>query len=131
MAKLGAVHGFAGPLGGMFNAPHGAVCARLLPSVVRTNVKALVARDAENPALARYFHVARIITGDEDANVEEGVKWLDDLTSELDIPGLGAYGMREKDIPAVIENSRISSSMKGNPIVLTDAEMAEILNDSL
>ena len=129
--KLGAVHGFAGPLGGMFKAPHGAVCARLLPEVVRTNVKALSARDAENPALMRYSHVAQILTGDRNASAEDGVKWLEILTGELDIPGLGEYGMRAADIPAVIENARRSSSMKGNPILLTDEEMRGILCEAL
>lgn len=129
--KLGAVHGFAGPLGGMFEAPHGAVCARLLPGVVRMSVKALTERDAENPVLVRYAHVAQILTGDEKASVADGVKWLGDLTSELGIPGLGFYGMNPKDIPAVIENARKSSSMKGNPVKLMDDEMAEILHEAL
>src|SRR5215213_8761925 len=40
-AGLGAVHGFAGPIGGMFSAPHGAVCAALLPFVMAANLKAL------------------------------------------------------------------------------------------
>ncbi len=129
--KLGAVHGFAGPLGGMFKAPHGVVCARLLPGVVRMNVKALTTRDIGNPALARFTHVAKIITGDETANIDDGVKWLEALTEELEIPGLGVYGMQEADISAVIANARRSSSMKGNPIQLTDSEMAIILHEAL
>ncbi|MDX9864814.1 MAG: iron-containing alcohol dehydrogenase [Anaerolineaceae bacterium] len=129
--KLGAVHGFAGPLGGMFEAPHGAICARLLPGVVRMNVTALSARAAENPALARYAQVAQILTEDGNAGVEDGVKWLEALTAALRIPGLGNYGMRADDIPAVIEKARQSSSMKGNPIALTDEEMAGVLQEAL
>lgn len=129
--KLGAVHGFAGPLGGMYKAPHGAVCARLLPGVVRTNVKAIVDRDAKNPALGRYLHVAQILTDNRNASVEDGVEWLKDLTEELDIPGLGDYGMLADDIPMVVENARRSSSMKGNPILLTDEEMSEILREAI
>jgi alcohol dehydrogenase class IV len=129
--KLGAVHGFAGPLGGMFKAPHGAVCARLLPGVVWANVKALAMRDLENPALKRYLHIAKILTGDESAGVEAGVAWLETLVDELDIPGLGAYGMKEEDIPVVIEKARISSSMQGNPIILTEEEMTGILRGAL
>lgn len=129
--KLGAVHGFAGPLGGMFKAPHGAVCARLLPVVVGMNVKALTERDAENRALVRYSRVAQILTGDQEAKVVDGIEWLEDLTNDLGIPGLARYGMTEADIPAVIEKASRSSSMKGNPITLTDDEMAKILQEAL
>ena len=129
--KLGAVHGFAGPLGGIFKAPHGAVCARLLPGVVRGNVKALSVRNADNPALTRYSQVARILTEDENASVDDGIKWLQELTDDLGIPGLRTYGIRGEDIPGVIEKARKSSSMKGNPIMLTEDEMAEILQEAL
>lgn len=129
--KLGAVHGFAGPLGGMFKAPHGAVCARLLPGVVQMNVKALRERQPGNPALARYTHIAQILTGDENASVVDGVAWLAALAEELAIPGLADYGMQEADIPVVVEKSSKSSSMKGNPLDLTDEEMSTILRQAL
>ncbi len=72
-AKLGAVHGFAGPIGGMFDAPHGAVCARLLPLVMTANVRALEERSPNSPALVRYAEVAKIVTGDADASIADGV----------------------------------------------------------
>jgi alcohol dehydrogenase class IV len=75
-AGLGAVHGFASPLGGTFNAPHGAICARLLPSVFEVNVRALQMRQPQNPALERYGEVAQWLTGSPAASVNDGVRWL-------------------------------------------------------
>lgn len=129
--KLGAVHGFAGPLGGMYAAPHGAVCARLLPGVVRINIRALLARDAANPALERYGEISKILTGDAQADLGAAVAWLTQTVDAFAIPGLGAYGLTTADLPLLVENARHSSSMKGNPIALTDAEMLQILDEAL
>jgi alcohol dehydrogenase class IV len=84
-AKLGAVHGFAGVLGGMFPIPHGVVCARLLPFVTRKNIEVLNARDPQNPAVKRYEDVAKILTGDPNAKAMDGVAWLEDLCKHLDV----------------------------------------------
>jgi alcohol dehydrogenase class IV len=130
-AKLGAVHGFAGPLGGMFPAPHGAVCGRLLPYVMPVNVRALQERAPDSPALRRYDQVAQRLTGDRDATADDGVAWVIDLCRALDVPSLSAYGMTPDDIPAVIAKAARSSSMRGNPIQLTPAEMEEILAAAL
>jgi len=130
-AKLGAVHGFAGVLGGMFDAPHGAVCAALLPPVMQFNVRALRAREPHNPALARYSEIARILTGEPDATMRDGVEWVEELADDLDIPSLSTFGMAAADIPTVAEKSADSSSMRGNPIVLTRDEMHEILRMAL
>jgi alcohol dehydrogenase class IV len=130
-AKLGAVHGFAAPLGGMFPIPHGTVCARLLPRVVEVNVRALRARERESPALVRYDEVARILTGKPDARAEDGAAWLAELVEELAIARLSAYGVSEQDIPRVTAQARRASSMQGNPIVLTNAELAEVLRAAL
>jgi len=129
-AKLGAVHGFAAPLGGMFPIPHGTACARLLPSVADVNVRALRARQPNAPAIARYDEVARIVTGTPDARAEDAVVWLRELVDELEVPRLATYGMRERDIPVVASAARQASSMQGNPIVLTDDELAEALRDA-
>jgi len=126
-AKLGAVHGFAAPLGGMFPVPHGTACARLLPSVARVNVRALRARQPNAPALARYDELARVVTGNADARAEDAAEWLRELVDELEVPRLATYGMREQDIPVVAAAARQASSMQGNPIVLTDDELAEAL----
>lgn len=126
-AKLGAVHGFAGPFGGMFDAPHGAICARLLPFVMEMNVRALREREPENPALRRYGEIARLLTGHESATAEDGVKWVHELCAALDVLPLSTYGMTAADYPSLIEKSAVASSMQGNPIKLTSDELHEIL----
>jgi alcohol dehydrogenase class IV len=130
-AKLGAVHGFAAPLGGMFPIPHGEACARLLAPVTQVNVRALRARAATSPALARYDEVARILTGSPAARAEDAAAWLRDLVDEVQIPQFGAYGVTEADVPRVVEPARRASSMQGNPIALTDDELREILRAAL
>ena len=130
-AGLGGVHGFAGPFGGMFNAPHGAVCGRLLPFVTEMNVEALRSVNPESDKLARYKDVAEILTGNPKASIEDGVQWLIELVEELQIPGLATYGAAIKDFPSLIVKSKNSSSMKGNPVSLTDAQLEKILAKAL
>lgn len=130
-AKLGAVHGFAGVLGGMVGAPHGAVCGRLLPFVMDANVNALTSRQPENPALARYEEIAVILTGEFEADVRAGVTWVRELCEALQVPGLATYGVTSDDFPEIIEKTQRSSSMRGNPIALTDEELAGILAQAL
>ncbi len=130
-AKLGAVHGFAGPLGGMFSAPHGVVCGALLPHVMAMNVQALRARAPANPALQRYVDVARLLTGDETAIETDGVAWVVDLCQALHVPPLSSYGVSADDFPALIEKASRSSSMKGNPIPLTQEELTTILEGAV
>lgn len=130
-ARLGAVHGFAGPFGGMFDAPHGAVCAALLPHVMAANVAALRARSPGHPALGRYDEVARLLTGDEHATADAGVTWVRDLVAELGVPGLAIYGLDEAAFDVLISAAQRASSMKGNPIALTDDELRAILQQAL
>lgn len=126
-AKLGAVHGFAGPLGGMYNAAHGALCAGLLPYVMAANVKALRSRSPKSPALDRYDEVARIITAVPTARAPDGIAWVLELCSQLQVRPLAAYGIKAKDFPDIVEKSRQASSMKGNPIELSEDELRQIL----
>jgi alcohol dehydrogenase class IV len=130
-AKLGAVHGFAGPIGGMFPGPHGAVCACLLPHVIAINVRVLQERSLESEALRHYDEIARILTGNERASANDGVAWVGELCRALRIPSLAAYGMTEDDFPLLIEKASVASSMKGNPVQLTPNEMQEILARAL
>jgi alcohol dehydrogenase class IV len=130
-AKLGAVHGFAGPVGGMFDAPHGAVCARLLPFVMEANVRALQERAPSSPALDRYQEVAAILTGNPGARVAEGVAWVQALGEELAVPGFASYGMQEGHLAEIVAKSMTSSSMKGNPIALTESELTRVLSQAL
>lgn len=130
-AGLGAAHGFAGPIGGAFDAPHGAVCATLLPHVMSVNVRALRERAPTSPALMRYAEIAAMLTGDTGATAERGIDFVRQLCEELAIPPLGAYGVTTADLSGLVEKGRAASSMKGNPIALTDAELYEILARAL
>lgn len=130
-AKLGAVHGFAGPIGGMFDAPHGAVCAVLLAPVMRVNIHALRERDAHGEAMRRYDEIARLLTGDSHVRADDGADWVADLTAALQIPRLSTYGVMPEDIPEIAEKSASSSSMQGNPIKLTTAELHTALEMAL
>ena len=125
-AGLGAVHGFAAPLGGTWPAPHGAACAALLPHAMRVNLRALETRAPEHPARARFQEVAALLTGRRDATAAEGIAWLDDLCAALAVPGLAGYGVTAADVPALVAKARIASSMKANPLPLTDEELTEI-----
>jgi alcohol dehydrogenase class IV len=130
-AKLGAVHGFAGPLGGMYDAPHGALCAGLLPHVLEINLKALQSRAPESSAINRYHEVARIITGKSTDRASEGINWIQELCSQLQVPRLAEYGIKEEDLSTIVAKSKDASSMKGNPILLTEPEMLEVLRKAL
>lgn len=130
-AGLGAAHGFAGPIGGLYPAPHGAICARLLPFVMETNIGALRARASGGAALERYDEVAKILTGDPDAVAEDGIGWVQALCADLNVPPLSRYGLGEADVPRLVAQARKASSMKGNPIALADEELSAILRRAL
>jgi alcohol dehydrogenase class IV len=130
-AKLGAVHGFAAPIGGQFESPHGAVCARLLPLVMKANVAALRARAPASPLLERFTEVARALTGRAASTIEDGVAFVEELGRELAVPGLRSYGMQPHDIAVVVGKAAAASSMKGNPIPLTPGELTAILEQAL
>jgi alcohol dehydrogenase class IV len=122
-ARLGAVHGFAGPIGGMFHTPHGETCAALLPHVMQTNLSALRARDPRSPVIERYAEVARLLTGRADARAEDGVLWISELCEKLGIPKLRGYGITPDDFDSIADKAAAASSMQGNPIVLSKDEL--------
>jgi alcohol dehydrogenase class IV len=130
-AKLGAVHGFAGPIGGMFDSPHGAVCARLLPFVLETNLTALRARLPQSPLLARFDTLAQVLTGHVEARAGDGVRWVQTLCDELSVPPLSSYGMTSGHIEDVVQKAMRASSMKGNPLPLEVVELTAILEGAL
>ncbi|AKJ05989.1 alcohol dehydrogenase class IV [Archangium gephyra] len=125
-AGLGAVHGFAAPVGGMFEAPHGAVCAALLPATLEVNLRALRSRAPAHPALPRFQEVAVLLTGRAGARAEDGISWVKELCLALGVPGLGRYGLTEADVPRLVTRAKAASSMKANPLPLTDEELTEI-----
>ncbi|MEA1927715.1 MAG: iron-containing alcohol dehydrogenase [Candidatus Auribacterota bacterium] len=130
-AGLGAAHGFAGPLGGMFRAPHGVICARLLPFVMEANIQALRQRAPSSPALSRYREAAAIVTGNEQVTGEDGVEWVKNLCRDLAIPPLAQFGIKADDVTAIVAKAKNSSSMKGNPVELNQEELAGILSGAL
>lgn len=130
-AGLGAAHGLAGPAGGLRPAPHGALCAALLPHVMAMNIAALRAARPHDPVLDRYAEIARILTAQSDATPEAGAAWVQALIAELGIPPLCAHGFRREQLPALVEKALASSSMKANPVALRPEELTEILERAL
>jgi alcohol dehydrogenase class IV len=128
---LGVVHGFAAPIGGMFPAPHGAVCAALLPYVMGVNTQALIERSPGTPALERFGEIARMVTGDKGASIADGVRWVRNMSKRLSIPPLSNYGLTREHIPEVVEKAGRASSTKGNPIGLTEQELTSILEHAI
>lgn len=126
-AGLGVVHGFAAPLGGQWEAPHGALCATLLPHGMKANVEALRARAPEHPALERYATIARLLTGRKDARVEDAIDWIRALCEELKIPALRRWGISKTDLPEIVEKAARASSMQANPISLTREELIAVV----
>jgi alcohol dehydrogenase class IV len=130
-AGLGAVHGFAGPIGGMFSAPHGEICAALLPDVIEMNLKALRERDKESYALGRYHYVAQLLTGNRHTTINAGVEWIRELVADFKIPRLGQHGIKAEHTEEIAKNALNASSMKANPIALTMDELQAILQRAL
>jgi len=127
-AKLGAVHGFAGPLGGMYHQAHGRICASLLPAVMKKNIELLGEKEEGKAYIKRYKDIAIWITGNPQAVPEDIVEYLESLKRELKIPSLSDIGIRKDDYSKIVEKAQKSSSMKGNPIRLSPEEMIDILN---
>jgi len=126
-AGLGAVHGFAAPLGGSYKAPHGAVCAALLPHVMRVNLQAADARAPQSNVRARYEIIARILTQNPAAQAEDGIEWVTALCRDLAIPPLRHYGIEQRHFEMLSEKAAQASSMKANPLPLTHEERIAIL----
>ncbi len=113
---------------GLSHAPHGAICARLLPLVMETNLKALQSRLPDSSSRSRYTEVARLLTGNASASAEDGVAYVRELCQALNIRPLAEYGLKQKDYAELVEQSQKANSMKGNPISLTNNEILELLH---
>lgn len=134
-AKLGTVHGYAAVLGGMYEtAPHGAICALLLPKVFQKNAEKLleIAKTGESDAiikLGRFIEVSRMITRNPNASIEEGTKWLQALVNDLQVPNLSTLcGAVKEDIEVIATKAALASSTKGNPITWTHEEFKDVLH---
>jgi alcohol dehydrogenase class IV len=133
-AKLGAVHGLAGVIGGTADVPHGLACAALLVPVIEANVRALRAGRPADPGLApldRYAEAARLLTGQPAATVEDGLAWIRETLALLAVPGLAAFGLRPEQADDVAAKAMTSSSMQGNPVTLSRDELNAIVLQSL
>lgn len=123
---LGAIHGFASPLGGIWNVAHGVACAVLLPAVMRKNREALAARDPDSPLHLRYQELDGLL-----GQHSNSTPFIAELVQDLGIPSLSTFGLQQENLPFLVEKAKAASSMRGNPIVLTDEELMEILHHSL
>lgn len=127
---LGSVHGLASPLGAFFPIPHGTVCGTLVAEATAVNLEAMLERDDKNIALKKYANIGRLLAGDNsltDSRANEAlVAYLFDLTEKMDLPLLNEYGVRAEQLDHIVAHSR-GSSMKTNPVVLTDDEIRQIL----
>jgi alcohol dehydrogenase class IV len=126
-AKLGAVHGLAGVLGGTVAVPHGVACAALLAPVMEANVAALRAGPPGHPALARYAEAAALLTADPGATIEDGIGWVRETLALLAIPGLSAFGLAPEQAGAIAAQAQRSRSMRGNPAALSEDDLRAIL----
>ncbi len=126
-AKLGAVHGLAGVIGGTADVPHGVVCAALLAPVMQANVRALRSALPGHPALDRYAEAARLLTGNPSASIDDGLTWIRETITLLGIPRLATFGLRPQDADDIAAQAARSSSMRGNPVSLPHADLVAIL----
>jgi alcohol dehydrogenase class IV len=129
-AKLGAVHGLAGVIGGTIEIPHGAACAALLLATIEANVKALRTRQPDGDALARYEQVARLLTGRVDATIEQGAVWIEETVRLLGTAKLASYGLVPDQVDEIVARALVASSTKGNPIELRSEELRGVLTSA-
>jgi len=130
-AGLGAVHGLAGPLGGLIGAPHGEICAALLPHVMRANVETLSATGASSSTLKRFDDLATLLTGRDTASADDAVRWIQKLSEDLRVRPLSELGLTQETLAVTVENSLHASSMKGNPADLSKEALERILQSAL
>jgi alcohol dehydrogenase class IV len=123
-AGLGAVHGLAAPLGGLAPVPHGAACAALLPHVLEANLRA---SGPGSPVWVKFQELAGLLTGNPGADAQDGLRWVQDLVTELRVPGLGRYGLSAADLDLIAERGLAASSMKANPVTFDRAALVAIL----
>lgn len=127
---LGMVHGLAAPLGGLLGAPHGMVCAVLLPAALRANTRLAREHNAQEP-LRRLQELAVIVTGNVHAGLEDGVRWVEELCASLQVQGLAALGLQEEDVDKVAEQGLRASSMKGNPLEPSATDLSKVLREAM
>jgi alcohol dehydrogenase class IV len=130
-AGLGVVHGLAGPIGGVIPAPHGSICAALLPFGMEVNLRTLRQRMPDSDALRRFEELGPLLTGSRAATADDGVAWVASLVADLGIPRLSALGLTGQMLGTVVERATVANSTRTNPIVLSEGELTEILERAL
>jgi alcohol dehydrogenase class IV len=135
-AKLGAVHGLAGVIGGTADVPHGMACAALLAPVIEANVRTLRSAapgspTVHQPALDRYAEAAQLLTGKPGASVEDGLAWIGETLTLLGVPGLAAFGLGPGQADEIAATAMTSSSMQGNPVPLSHDELKAVVLQAL
>ena len=130
-AKLGAVHGLAGVIGGTADVPHGLACAALLVPVIEANLRAARPSPAGAGVLERYTEAARLLTGQPDASIQDGLAWIRETLTLLHVPGLGTFGLGPQQADDIAAKAVVSSSMKGNPVALSHADLEAVLLEAL
>ncbi len=130
-AGLGIVHGLAGPMGGFFRIPHGVACGTLLSAAVKSTIRKLQETDPGNSALEKYARVGALLRDTDEKDMERSlntlIDTLEEWTSSLHLPRLGAYSITPSDFDKIIK----ASSNKNNPISLNDDEVRTILSARL
>jgi len=130
-AKLGAVHGLAGVIGGTADVPHGMACAALLGPVIEANVRTLQSGAPGSPVLDRYAEVARLLTGDAGASIQDGLAWIRETLTLLGVSGLAGFGLGREDADDIAAKALTSSSMQGNPVALSQGQLKAVLLEAL
>ena len=128
---LGAVHGFAAPMGALFNIPHGTLCGLLLPHVIAANIQAARAESPDHPLLAKYYFLAGVLTSEQDVTPEHAAHGASRLIRDLDLPPLSSFGLTPADIPRIVPLAKKASSMRYNALPLSDAALHDILDRAL
>jgi alcohol dehydrogenase class IV len=129
-AGLGLVHGFASPVGGYFDIPHGVICSALMAPANKITVRKLRREQDISGALKKYAIAGKIFSGHE--NKSEGyytdflLSLLDSWTSEMNIPKLSEFGVKPEDFERIIK----ATDNKNNPALLNKEEMEEVLRSA-
>lgn len=124
-AGLGAVHGFAAAIGGLFDVPHGIICACFLPVVFEANYQTILKKNPAHPVLDKYRWFAGLC-GADNGEVAKAIDTLYDLRFQLNIPGMRKFGMDRSMMGEIAQLAAKTSSMKGNPVELTQEQLMEI-----
>ena len=125
-AGLGAVHGLAGPLGGLTGAAHGAICGALLPPVLVAN-RAAVADPARLDQVGRWIAGA---FGLRDTALPNAARHLAGWARQQGLPGLRDMGIDATAQAKAAEAASSSSSMKANPVPLSADSLRGIMEQA-